>query len=452
MSDAEEVDEVAAIESPNLDAICATNLLDAPGAVTFFFKDLLGRFIRVSAGCAELTNRTPESMIGLTDFDLTDRAHATELLIDEQRIIATGESMIDKREVDRLANKAGTLVETSKFPLRDAHGTIVGTFGYSRDVTRWAVAEQRIVRLAQASERAHAQLKLVEAQLREVLDASTDAITRYDGDLRLEYVNPAGARSRGVALEQLIGRTDRESGMPTASLDSWEPALRRVLETGEATGAETCVRSAGTGQDEWFFTTFTPHRDASGAVVGVLTSTRDVSAIKTAEQALVHLATHDPLTGLANRYLLADRLERALLRMKRRPSRLVVMFVDLDGFKDVNDRFGHEVGDKVLVEVARRLEWRSRLQDTVARLGGDEFILLCDGVPAGEWATAMAARIVGALAEPFVVGPLTLELSASVGVVMVDDPESVGPTILRNADSAMYRAKELGKNRFAVFE
>jgi len=119
------------------------NFLDAPGAIVFF-KDLQGRFIRTSPACAALVGRTPDEMVALTDLDLTDRAHALELLVDEQRIIATGTPLIDKVEADRLADQAGTWVETTKFPLREADGTIVGTFGYSRDVTRQVQAEQRV--------------------------------------------------------------------------------------------------------------------------------------------------------------------------------------------------------------------------------------------------------------------------------------------------------------------
>lgn len=426
------------------------NLLEAPGAIVFF-KDLQGRFIRVSPACAALTGRTPEEMVGLTDFDLTDRAHALELLTDEQRIIATGEPLIDKAEVDRLVDRLGTWVETSKFPLRDADGTIVGTFGSTRDVTRQGRAEQEVARMANAAADEHARLMLAEAQLRAVLNGSTDAIVKYDGALRYQYVNPAGERARATPLEQLIGRTDRETGMDHSLLAIWEPALRAVLQNGEPGEIEFSARDPQ-GDEKWFHTTLSPDRDASGALVGVLTSTRDTTEIKRAEQALAHQAMHDSLTGLANRYLLKDRLGQALVRMERAPNRLAVFFVDLDRFKDVNDTYGHEVGDSVLVEVARRLERAGRRTDTVARLGGDEFVVLCDRVPTADDVQQIADRIVHAMAEPFEVGTLTLRLSASVGAVVTDDPGAGASSLLRNADSAMYRAKEGGRNQFEIFD
>ena len=210
--------------SRDLDVICAANLLNTPGAI-FFFKDLEGRFIRVSIDCAQLTDRTLDDMVGLTDFDLTDHAHASTLRADEQHIISTGESMTDKEEVDRMVDRAGTWVETSKFPFRDADGPIIGTFGYSRDVSRWRLAEQRAETIAQAWADAHDQLMLVEAQLRAVLNGTTDAIAKYDRELRCQYVNPAGERFRDLPLDQLIGRTDRETGMVDSALQVHEAVL-----------------------------------------------------------------------------------------------------------------------------------------------------------------------------------------------------------------------------------
>jgi diguanylate cyclase (GGDEF)-like protein/PAS domain S-box-containing protein len=435
----------------SIDAVCTGNLLDCPGAV-IFFKDLQGRFLRVSADCAGLSDRTPDEMVGLTDFDLTDQAHAAELFADEQRIIATGEPLLAKEEADRLANRAGTWVETSKFPLRDAEGTVIGTFGFSHEVTRYELAEQEIVRMAKESAESHAELTRVEGQLRAVLRGSTDAIAKYDRELRYQYINPAGERLRGSTLDLLTGRTDRESGMAESSLQVYEPALKRVLETGEPADVEFSVQNAVGGKQTWFHVVLSPDHDGAGDVVGVLTSMRDITVIKRAELVLTHQAMHDPLTGLANRYLLTDRLNQALTRMGRLPGSLVLFFIDVDHFKVVNDTHGHEVGDRVLVAVARRLEQAARRDDTVARLGGDEFVVLCDRVMTSDDVHEIADRLVQTLAEPFADGPLTLRISASVGAVVTDDPGVGTSELLHRADCAMYQAKEGGRNRFEIFD
>ncbi|HEY3437289.1 MAG TPA: EAL domain-containing protein [Actinotalea sp.] len=438
-------------DGPGVDLLCAHNLLDSPWAI-IYFKDLQSRFIKVSMDCARVNDMTQDEMIGLTDFDLTDAAHAAALLADEQRIIATGQPMIDKEEVDRFVDRPGTWVETSKFPLRDAHGNIVGTFGISRDVSRREFAEQQAARLALEAADAHAAVARAESQLRAVLDGSTDAIAKYDQWLRYEYINPAGERLRGLPLAELEGRSDRQTGMPETSLWIWEAALNRVLETGESSDVEFSSPEAPTESSAWFHVSLSPQLDDSGAVVGVFSSTRDISDLKRAEQALAHQAMHDSLTGLANRDLLTDRLTHALERRQRSSASVALFFIDLDHFKEVNDTYGHEVGDRVLVDVARRLERVARRGDTVARFGGDEFILLLDGEMTDEEVPEIAQRIVAALARPFTDGTVTLPLSASVGAAIAEDQSLGASELLQRADSAMYRAKSSGRARYEVFD
>ncbi len=418
-------------ERSRIDEICLRNLLDTPAGI-FFFKDLDGHFLKVSVDCARLTNRTPEEMVGLSDRDLTDAAHAAELHEDEQMVISTGLPLIDKEEADRLANQPGTWVETSKFPLRDDDGTIIGTFGYSRDVTRWELAERRLVE--------------VEAQLRALFDASTDAIARYDRELRYQFVNRAGEKARMASLAELVGRTDEEVGGEAAIPPMHLAVLRRVVETGVHEEVElTFTRD---DVERWFHISVSPLVDAEGAVDGVIASMRDISELKRAERALTLQALHDPLTGLANRYRLMDRLGAAIGRLDRSPGLLAVLFIDVDQLKEVNDTYGHEVGDRVLVDVARRLEAVARREDTVARLGGDEFVMLCDRATFD--ISALAGRVVRALAEPYAHGDLTFPLSASVGAVVTDNADANAMELLQIADTAMYRAKSGGRNRFEI--
>lgn len=418
-------------ERARIDEICLRNLLDTPAGI-FFFKDLDGRFLKVSADCARLTSRTPDEMVGLTDRDLTDPAHAAELHDDEQEVIRTGLPLIDKEEADRLANQPDTWVETSKFPLRDDDGTIIGTFGYSRDVTRWELAERR--------------LAAVESELRALFDASTDAIARYDRELRYQFINRAGEQARMASLSDLVGRTDEEVGGEAAIPPMQVAVLQRVARTGvheeiELTFTRDCV-------ERWFHISVSPVIDADGSVDGVVASMRDISELKRAQRALTLQALHDPLTGLANRYRLMDRLGESIARLDRHPGLLALLFIDVDQLKEVNDTYGHEIGDRVLVDVARRLEQVARREDTVARLGGDEFVLLCDHATFD--ISTLASRVVDALAEPYSDGELTFPLSASVGAVVTDNANAEAMDLLQVADTAMYRAKAGGRNRFEI--
>lgn len=433
------------------DDLYSRNLLDAAEEI-IYFKDTKSRFIRVSVGCARLHGLTQDEMIGLTDFDLFDIAHARAAFADEQRIIETGEAVINKEEREQWNGRPDTWVASSKFPLRDRDGAITGTFGISRDVTRRVLAEQESARLAIATQATNKRLTQVEGQLRSVLDGSTDTIARYDLALRYRYINPAGERLRGLRLDELRRRTDREIGMQEHALALWEPALWRVIATGQPEQVEFWLAGDGDTGQRWHHTTLAADRGPSGAVVGVLASTRDITELKLAEQALAHQAMHDHLTGLANRHLLMERIEHALERLNRSPRQHVLYFVDVDNFKTINDTYGHDRGDKVLVQLAERLTAFARRDDTVARLGGDEFVILCEGVSNLARVRDIGDRFVAALAEPYRDGTTVIAVSASVGAAMTDDPTSSPSDLLSRADGAMYLAKTGGRNQFHLRE
>jgi diguanylate cyclase (GGDEF)-like protein len=172
-----------------------------------------------------------------------------------------------------------------------------------------------------------------------------------------------------------------------------------------------------------------------------------------ARDELSHQALHDSLTGLPNRALLLDRLAHALERQRREPSFLAVIFIDVDNFKLINDSLGHDAGDRLLVTIARRLRRMIRPDDTAARFGGDEFIILCDRLPSEEVAVDVTERILAGLAAP-----VSLDrnneavVRASAGIAIARGPDASPEALLRDADSAMYRAKEAGRGRYQVFD
>jgi diguanylate cyclase (GGDEF)-like protein len=187
----------------------------------------------------------------------------------------------------------------------------------------------------------------------------------------------------------------------------------------------------------------------SGHDGGVAIFMRNVTHRAMAEEALrdaQHRALHDPLTGLPNRVLLLDRLGQACARLRRSGGRLLVMFVDLDRLKHVNDTWGHETGDDLLVQVGRRLDQAVRPDDTVARLGGDEFVVVCPDIGDTEMHTELPARLLETVSRPIPLGRATVCVTASIGVVVAGD-EADPTEVLRRADSAMYRAKRAGGNR-----
>jgi diguanylate cyclase (GGDEF)-like protein len=170
------------------------------------------------------------------------------------------------------------------------------------------------------------------------------------------------------------------------------------------------------------------------------------------QDGLAHRVLHDPLTDLPNRTLFLDRLELALARLPRHRTSIAVLFVDLDDFKVVNDSLGHGAGDRLLVELGRRLRTAIRPADTIARFGGDEFVVLCEDINEARDAVVVGERIVAAASEPFLLQGREMFVSASVGVAIAIDGEATPETLLRDADAAMYRAKERGHGRVEVFD
>ena len=418
-----------------LDHLCLRNLLAAEAA-KFYFKDLGSRFVRLSSGHVDLFKASSAAdIIGRTDFDFFTDEHAQAAYDAEQHIIATGEAIIDLEERETWPDRPDSWVVTSKMALRDGDGTVIGTFGLSLDIT-----ERK--QLASELEASAVTLRRTEAELRRLLESSPDAMIRYDAELRHVYDNPAALRLIGMVAEQVIGRTDRELGFPAEVLDDIEPALRHVLS--EGVGAQV---EFGTPEPNplWLQSRMVPEIGEDGTVIGVFTIVRDLTDRKRAEEALAIQAVQDPLTGLANRVLLTDRLQQSLVRLEREPGRLAVLFLDLDRFKVINDSLGHAAGDALLVEVARRLREAGRRSDTVARFGGDEFVVLCDRVTASEDAAVIAARISRSLAEPFSHEGQTLHVSGSIGIAVTDDPRATAEELLRDADAAMYQAKERGR-------
>lgn len=193
-------------------------------------------------------------------------------------------------------------------------------------------------------------------------------------------------------------------------------------------------------------------RTPDGRPARVLGVTLDVTQQREHEMSLQRSAHYDMLTGLPNRELLADRLEQAMALSRRTGGLLAVAYLDLDGFKPINDRHGHAMGDRLLVELARRMRERSRSVDTAARVGGDEFVLLISNLESEEPGLATLDRVMEAIASPFVVDGLALQVTASIGVTFFPSDPSDAITLLRHADQAMYRAKQSGRNQVRSFD
>lgn len=325
--------------------------------------------------------------------------------------------------------------QTSARPVLDARGRTLGVVTSMTDVSALRQADRDLVQ-------ALAELERERTFLRVLLDNLEEGIVACDEHGRVSVLNPAGRRFLG--LEQVDPERHPISTLP------WRAPDGRLLAPEETPLAQAVagrpVRELqvlledGKGAARVLEANAQALFAEDGRPLGAVLALHDVTAHKRTEAELTNLALTDPLTKLANRLVLEDRLRRSLERLRRSGGAVAVLLLDLDGFKEVNDRHGHETGDQVLVMVARRLASAVRPEDTVARLGGDELVVVCDVTEQDE-AARIAARVEQNLSRPYRIGDRTLEVSASVGWVVTTNPDLEPSDLVSEADAAMYQVK-----------
>ena len=283
-----------------------------------------------------------------------------------------------------------------------------------------------------------------------LLDDSLGAtVSVVDRDLRFRYVTAGFAQAFNLTWQQMMGMSIRDV-YPDTEIDKFFPYVQRVL-AGESVSYERLGR-IHQHENVWRSVSLNPWRDENGAVIGIVHSSLEVHQLKTTTEALRLaneqlriLALHDQLTGLPNRHSLNERLDAALTRAARSRDPVALLFIDLDGFKRVNDEFGHAAGDEVLSEVAKRLQLAVRATDVVARFGGDEFVVLLDTEVRGDTPPRVCQRIFDQLLAPCIFTQGQASIGASIGVAQHPPLPNHAADLIKRADSAMYLAKQAGK-------
>ena len=372
----------------------------------------------------------PASRIGgRTDYDFVPRELGDLFRRKDMEAIEAGGPRTTIEEVVCAGDGATLLLETIKTPMLDGNGRLIGVLGIGRDVSERFRQEERL-RLAAR-----------------VFESTAEGIVIADRDDRVVAVNRAFIEITGHSEGDAVGREVRD--LLWADRDDADAILATLDDQGVWQGETLSRRRNGDAFHQW--QTVSLVRDDTGAASHRVIVFSDITSIKRSQEALDFLAHHDSLTGLPNRTSLHDHLRQALERAGRDGGRVAVLFVDLDGFKHINDSLGHPVGDQLLRVASSKM--RGLLGDAtpISRLGGDEFVAVLVDADT-ESAAATGSGINALFREPLLVDGRELYITASIGIALFPDDGEDADVLLKHADLAMYRAKEDGRNTLRFYE
>lgn len=376
----------------------------------------------------------PQDIIGKSDYDFAWEENATLYRADDRNIIESRTPRLSFEEVQKRPDGTTAWIRTSKVPLYDKMRNAIGIFGMYEDITK-----NKIVEIS---------LKESQAHLQAIIENEPECVKLLNAKGKLIEINPAG-------LEMLQADTFEEVQqhmLISYLLPEWRApfiALHKKVMGGHSGTLEFEIQGLK-GARRWLETHSVPMRDDSGKITMHLGITRDITQRKQSEKHIHFLANFDTLTGLPNRAKLNERLTYLINLSKRKQNSFSLMFIDVDYFKDINDTLGHNIGDILLVELSKRLKSILREEDTLARLGGDEFILLLPESDVTE-AQKIAQKLLYVIQNPFPIEQYELNITASIGIALYPTDGLDKETLSKNADTAMYRAKEAGRNGYSFF-
>ncbi|MBU1978037.1 MAG: EAL domain-containing protein, partial [Gammaproteobacteria bacterium] len=315
--------------------------------------------------------------------------------------------------------------------VRNADGRIIRLSGSLQDITERKRVEDKL-RLSAA-----------------VFENTSEGVLITDSNSRIVSINKGFTEITGYSHEEMIGETPNLLKSGRHDEDFFAAMWSTIRETGRWQGEIWNRRKNGDIYPEWL--NISEVKDERGRTINYVGVFSDISAMKESESKLDHLAHHDPLTGLPNRLLMSMRMEHSLTHARRNSSLLAVLFLDLDHFKNINDTLGHPIGDLLLQEVAHRLTGCVREDDTVSRLGGDEFTILLEDLHDSRFVSDVAQKIIATLVDRFVLQGHEVFITCSIGISLFPSDGDNVTTLLKNADSALYRAKDQGRNNYQYY-
>jgi diguanylate cyclase (GGDEF)-like protein/PAS domain S-box-containing protein len=401
-----------------------------------WLKDANGVYLRCNPQFERLAGVRERDIVGKTAYDFNDKDRAENIGESDRQAMATDKPGVKEEWLTFAADGYRGLFEVIRTPMRDQAGKPNGLLGIARDITERKKAEEQL-RIAAAA---------FEAQ---------EGIVIVGADKRILRVNRAFTEITGYTTEDIMGKTPDQLRSGEHDDAFYQAIWDRIAGEGSWKGEIWYRRKCGELYPSWFNAAAVKREN--GEITHYVATLIDLTERKAAEKRIERLAFYDPLTQLPNRRLFLDRLQQALAGCARSGRKGALLFIDLDNFKILNETASHDVGDQLLVEVARRIAGCVRNGDTVARLGGDEFVVLLEELSEnlGEAAAQteeIAERALSALGSPYTIAGRAHDSTASIGVTLFIDAVDSLDELLKQADIAMYQAKSAGRNALRFFD
>ena len=397
-----------------------------------FFKDAEGRYLGCNRKFEELLGMPREAIIGKTVFDIAPPDIARVYHAQDAELLARTGTQIYEWVIKRSSGERRNVI-FHKASFMAGDGRVGGLVGAVMDITERIRTEEEL-RLA-ANVFTHAREGIV------ITDRKADIVE----------VNQAFTDITGYTREDVLGKNPRILKSDRQDKEFYTTLWHDLQTKGHWDGEIWNRHKDGRVYPEQL--TISAVYDERGEIQNYISLFFDISTLKEQQAQLQRMAHFDALTGLPNRLLLADRLQQAMRQATRRGQRVAVVYLDLDGFKAVNDTHGHEFGDRLLIALARRISEALREGDTLARIGGDEFVAVLMDLPDICSSTPILRRMLEAAAQPVTVDNVELQVSASFGVSFYPQADEIdADQLTRQADQAMYKAKQSGKNRYHLFD
>lgn len=393
--------------------------------------DITGRYIYI--------NPTHERTLGISLAEIVGKPipnEHTKVKEAVEQVVATKQKVIVHQEVP-IENGKMEIHDVSLVPEFDTEGELISVLGVGRDMTDIYRLQDTISARAK--------------EFRALVENLPDNIIRYNTACQAIYVSPTLERVFGHnAVAMIMGKTPNERAIHGYIPEYYQQTMEQILVSGEKAEIDMEVHSPS-GEKQYHHIRFVAERDKKGEICSVLAIGHDITERKTIEQKMVYMAHHDVLTDLPNRIVAKKKMEEAIASANNNNSKAALLFLDLDGFKTINDSLGHSIGDKMLQKVAARLKECKKEDITICRHGGDEFLIILPKINDMKDVIVTIEKHLSKFKEPFNVGNRFLSTSASVGVAIYPDTSDSFESLLRNADTAMYKAKENGNNTYSVY-